>query len=71
MPLRRFTCVLFYVCNNATAVNANAFMGIIEKPTNTHEQVLIGRDAESGYHGIIAIHSTVLGPAVGGTRFWN
>ena len=47
-------------------------MEIIEKITNTdHEQVLIGRDAASGYHGIIAIHSTVLGPAVGGTRFWN
>lgn len=46
-------------------------MEIIEKPPNTHEQVLIGRDAETGYHGIIAIHSTVLGPAVGGTRFWN
>src|SRR5689334_8440448 len=46
-------------------------MEIIEKPTNTHEQVLIGRDAATGYHGIIAIHSTVLGPAVGGTRFWN
>jgi len=24
-----------------------------------------------GYRGIIAIHSTVLGPALGGTRFWN
>jgi Glutamate dehydrogenase/leucine dehydrogenase len=47
-------------------------MEIIEKVTNTnHEQVLVGRDAESGYHGIIAIHSTSLGPAVGGTRFWN
>jgi leucine dehydrogenase len=47
-------------------------MEIIEKVTNTdHEQVLIGRDAASGYHGIIAIHSTALGPAVGGTRFWN
>src|SRR6185437_16753476 len=23
------------------------------------------------YHGLIAIHSTALGPAVGGTRFWN
>ena len=47
-------------------------MEIIEKHTNTdHEQVLIGRDAESGYHGIIAIHSTRLGPAVGGTRFWS
>ena len=47
-------------------------MEITEKVTSTnHEQVLIGRDHESGYHGIIAVHSTALGPAVGGTRFWN
>jgi leucine dehydrogenase len=46
-------------------------MEITEKLTNTHEQVLIGRDDAIGYHGIIAIHSTALGPAVGGTRFWN
>jgi leucine dehydrogenase len=47
-------------------------MEITEKVTNTdHEQVLIGRDTATGYHGIIAIHSTALGPAVGGTRFWN
>lgn len=47
-------------------------MEIIEKLTNTgHEKVLFGHDAASGYRGIIAIHSTALGPAVGGTRFWN
>ncbi|HEX6717851.1 MAG TPA: Glu/Leu/Phe/Val dehydrogenase [Pyrinomonadaceae bacterium] len=46
-------------------------MEITEKITNTHEKVLIGRDTVSGYHGIIAIHSTTLGPALGGTRFWN
>jgi len=46
-------------------------MNITEKLTNTHELVLIGRDDTVGYHGIIAIHSTALGPAVGGTRFWN
>ncbi len=47
-------------------------MEITEKITNTgHEQVLIGRDAASGYHGIIAVHSTALGPAFGGTRFWH
>jgi leucine dehydrogenase len=47
-------------------------MEITTKATNTdHETVLIGRDAASGYHGIIAVHSTALGPAVGGTRFWN
>jgi leucine dehydrogenase len=46
-------------------------MNITKKLTNTHELVLIGRDDAVGYHGIIAIHSTALGPAVGGTRFWN
>ena len=46
-------------------------MEITEKLTNTHELILIGRDDAIGYHGIIAIHSTALGPAVGGTRFWN
>ena len=47
-------------------------MEIIEKVINTdHEKVLLARDSDSGYRGIIAIHSTALGPAVGGTRFWN
>lgn len=35
-----------------------------------HEQVSFWQDAESGYRGIIAVHNTVLGPALGGTRFW-
>ncbi|MGB7212629.1 MAG: Glu/Leu/Phe/Val dehydrogenase [Gemmatimonadales bacterium] len=36
-----------------------------------HEQVSISYDASSGYFGIIAIHDTTLGPALGGTRFWQ
>src|SRR5436189_6473597 len=36
-----------------------------------HEQVVLCHDPAAGYRGIIAIHSTVLGPALGGTRFWN
>ncbi|MEN8143378.1 MAG: Glu/Leu/Phe/Val dehydrogenase [Gemmatimonadota bacterium] len=36
-----------------------------------HEQVLFTREPTSGYMGIIAIHNTSLGPALGGTRFWN
>ncbi len=36
-----------------------------------HEQVSVYYEPSSGYRGIIAIHSTVLGPALGGTRFWN
>jgi leucine dehydrogenase len=36
-----------------------------------HEQVLSCLDPASGYQGLIAIHSTALGPAVGGARFWS
>ena len=34
-----------------------------------HEQLVICNDASAGYRGIIAVHSTTLGPALGGTRF--
>jgi len=36
-----------------------------------HEQVSYWYDPTSGYRGIIAIHNTSLGPALGGTRFWH
>src|SRR5688500_20235350 len=36
-----------------------------------HEQVVFCHDPASGYQGIIAIHDTSLGPALGGTRFWQ
>jgi leucine dehydrogenase len=36
-----------------------------------YERVVWGTETASGYQGIIAIHSTVLGPAVGGTRHWH
>ena len=36
-----------------------------------HEQLVLCSDPSAGYRGIIAIHSTTLGPALGGTRFWN
>lgn len=35
-----------------------------------HEQVVIREDAATGLRAIIAIHSTVLGPAAGGCRHW-
>lgn len=35
-----------------------------------HEQVVYGYDEVSGLRAIIAIHSTALGPALGGTRFY-
>lgn len=36
-----------------------------------HEQVLFCQDEATGLKAIIAIHNTVLGPALGGTRMWN
>ena len=36
-----------------------------------HEQIVICYEPAAGYKGIIAIHNTTLGPALGGTRFWN
>ena len=36
-----------------------------------HEQVVVCYEPAAGYKGIIAIHNTTLGPALGGTRFWN
>jgi glutamate dehydrogenase/leucine dehydrogenase len=35
-----------------------------------HEAVLFGADPETGMRAVIAIHSTALGPALGGTRMY-
>ncbi|MFM9984252.1 MAG: Glu/Leu/Phe/Val family dehydrogenase [Flavobacteriales bacterium] len=35
-----------------------------------HEQVVFCQDKSTGLKAIVAIHNTVLGPAVGGTRMW-
>ncbi len=36
-----------------------------------HQQIVFGRDEKTGLKAIIAVHDTTLGPAIGGTRFWN
>jgi leucine dehydrogenase len=36
-----------------------------------HEEIVMASDPSCGYRGIIAVHSTALGPALGGTRFWQ
>lgn len=35
-----------------------------------HEMVVLGTDPETGLRAIVAIHSTALGPALGGTRMY-
>jgi leucine dehydrogenase len=47
-------------------------MEITRRETNgEHELLLTCADEETGYRGVIAVHNTALGPAVGGSRFWN
>lgn len=38
---------------------------------DNHEQVVFVSEAKSGLKGIIAVHNTNLGPAMGGCRMWN
>lgn len=38
---------------------------------DNHEQIVFFSDKETGLRAIVAIHSTVLGPAVGGCRMWD
>ena len=45
-------------------------MGAFELMGGEFEQVVYNHDPASGLRAIIAIHSTALGPALGGTRFY-
>jgi hypothetical protein len=48
---------------------APAIGGVFDAPDfDGHEQVVHFCDPHVGLHAIVAIHSTVLGPALGGTR---
>jgi leucine dehydrogenase len=44
---------------------------IAQMSIHNHEQILFCNDNATGLKAIIAVHNTVLGPSLGGTRFWN
>jgi len=46
-------------------------MNVREIRVPGYERVVCGSDEAADYQGIIAVHSTALGPAVGGTRYWG
>ena len=35
-----------------------------------HEEVVVRRGERSGLYLVVAVHSTALGPALGGARLW-
>ena len=58
--------------NNAPELASSSKMQLFDTIADMgHEQVVVCHDKASGYRGIIAIHDTTLGPALGGTRFWH
>src|SRR5215472_14886988 len=46
-------------------------MKIRESSVSGYERVVCGTEETAGYQGMVVIHSTALGPAVGGTRYWS
>ncbi|HUR73782.1 MAG TPA: Glu/Leu/Phe/Val dehydrogenase dimerization domain-containing protein [Sporichthya sp.] len=50
--------------------NSAGLFGDLGAPEARHEQVVFCQDPHSGLAAIIAIYSTSLGPALGGTRFY-
>src|SRR6266496_856182 len=56
--------------NLAGACPGGSSMGAFELMGGEYEQVVYCHDHLSGLKAIIAIHSTALGPALGGTRFY-
>ena len=52
-----------------TTVFGAPHKGVLDHQAH-HEQVVFCADERSGLRAIIAIHSTALGPALGGTRFY-
>ena len=46
-------------------------MSAVFESLTGHEQVVYCNDAASGLRAIVAIHSTALGPGLGGTRFYS
>jgi valine dehydrogenase (NAD+) len=52
-----------------TDVPQSAVAKLFRSEQGGHEQVVLCQDRVSGLKAVIAIHSTALGPALGGTRF--
>src|SRR2546428_1915041 len=45
-------------------------MRVLRDLGSEYEEVVFFHDPPTGLKAIVAIHSTALGPALGGTRFW-
>ncbi|MFE1249659.1 Leu/Phe/Val dehydrogenase [Streptomyces sp. NPDC058735] len=55
---------------DVTGAPADVLHTLFRSDQGGHEQVVLCQDRASGLKAVIALHSTALGPALGGTRFY-
>nr|BFD83984.1 Glu/Leu/Phe/Val dehydrogenase dimerization domain-containing protein [Streptomyces sp. Xyl84] len=55
---------------DVTGAHTDVLHTLFRSEQGGHEQVVLCQDRASGLKAVIAIHSTALGPALGGTRFY-
>lgn len=55
---------------DVTGVPVDVLNTLFHSEQGGHEQVVLCQDRASGLKAVIALHSTALGPALGGTRFY-
>ncbi|KUM86132.1 MULTISPECIES: Leu/Phe/Val dehydrogenase [Streptomyces] len=55
---------------DVTGAAADVLHTLFHSDQGGHEQVVLCQDRKSGLKAVIALHSTALGPALGGTRFY-
>ncbi|MEU6481756.1 Glu/Leu/Phe/Val dehydrogenase dimerization domain-containing protein [Streptomyces sp. NPDC047017] len=55
---------------DVTGAHADVLHTLFRTEQGGHEQVVLCQDRASGLKAVIALHSTALGPALGGTRFY-
>ncbi|MFE2044675.1 Leu/Phe/Val dehydrogenase [Streptomyces sp. NPDC059477] len=55
---------------DVTGAPADVLHALFHSDQGGHEQVVLCQDRASGLKAVIALHSTALGPALGGTRFY-
>lgn len=55
---------------DVTGAPADVLHTLFHSEQGGHEQVVLCQDRATGLKAVIAIHSTALGPALGGTRFY-
>jgi valine dehydrogenase (NAD+) len=67
---RRYLTGVTTVTNATDGVLHTLFGSDHHPDQGGHEQVVLCQDRASGLKAVIAIHSTALGPALGGTRFF-